>query len=82
MASAGRVQILLTCAKAQERHAMLSDGFSIGYFRLGTRLLVPVLAIPFLYTIVCTKCMPQLFFFSPEVKLHPMKTNFVILLQF
>ena len=38
MASAGRVQALLTCAKAQERRAMLPDGFSVGYFRLGTRL--------------------------------------------
>ena len=38
MASAGRVQTLLTCAKAQERRAMLPDGFSVGYFRLGTRL--------------------------------------------
>ena len=38
MASAGRIETLLTCAKAQERRAMLPDGFSIGYFRLGTRL--------------------------------------------
>ena len=35
MASAGRVQTLLTCAKAPERRA---DGFSVGYFQLGTRL--------------------------------------------
>ena len=39
MASAGRVQTLLMCAKAQERHAMLPDRFSVGYFWLGTRLL-------------------------------------------
>ena len=38
MGSAGRVQTLLTCAKAQERCAMLPDGFSVGYFRLSTRL--------------------------------------------
>ena len=38
MASTGRIQTLLTCAKAQERHAMLPDRFSVGYFRLGTRL--------------------------------------------
>ena len=38
MASAGRVQTLLTCAKAQERRAMLPDGFSVGCFRLGMRL--------------------------------------------
>ena len=40
MASAGHVQTLLTCAKAQERRAMLPDGFSVGYFRLSTRLRV------------------------------------------
>ena len=38
MASAGRVQTLLTCAKAQERRAMLPNGFLVGYFRLGMRL--------------------------------------------
>ena len=38
MVSAGCIQILLTYAKAQERRSMLSDGFSIGYIRLGTRL--------------------------------------------
>ena len=40
MASAGRIQTLLTCARAQERHAMLQDGFSVGYIRLGTRLIL------------------------------------------
>ena len=39
MASASCVQTLLTCAKAQERRAMLPDRFSVGYFRLGTRLI-------------------------------------------
>ena len=43
MASAGRVQTLLTCAKAQERRAMLPDRFSVGYFWLGTRLPFSVL---------------------------------------
>ena len=43
MASA--LQTLLTCAKAQESHAMLPDGFSIGYFRLGTRLPLHLLAL-------------------------------------
>ena len=38
MVRAGCVQTLLTCAKAQERRAMLPDGFSVGYIRLGTRL--------------------------------------------
>ena len=38
MVSAGRVQTLLTCAKAQERRAMLPDGFSVGCFQLVTRL--------------------------------------------
>ena len=38
MASAGRVQTMLTCAKAQERRTMLPDEFSVGYFQLGTRL--------------------------------------------
>ena len=38
MASASRVETLLTCAKTQERRAMLSDGFSVGYFWLGMRL--------------------------------------------
>ena len=38
MGSASRVETLLTCAKAQERRAMLPDGFSVGYFRLSTRL--------------------------------------------
>ena len=42
MASASRVETLLTCAKAQERRTMLPDGFSIGYFRLGTRLEVAI----------------------------------------
>ena len=44
MASAGRVQTLLACAKAQERHAMLPDGYSVGCFRLGTRLLATSLS--------------------------------------
>ena len=35
MVSASRIQILLMCAKAQERHLMLLDGFSIGYIWLG-----------------------------------------------
>ena len=38
MVSAGRVQTMLTCAKAPERRAMLPDGFSVGCFRLVTRL--------------------------------------------
>ena len=38
MASASRVETLLTCAKAQERHAMLPDEFSVGYFWISTRL--------------------------------------------
>ena len=38
MVSAGRVQTLLMCAKAQERRAMIPDRFSVGYIRLGTRL--------------------------------------------
>ena len=38
MVSVGCIQTLLTCAKAQERHAMLLEGFSIGYIQLGTRL--------------------------------------------
>ena len=38
MGSAGRIQTLLMCAKAQERRTMLPDRFSVGYFRLGTRL--------------------------------------------
>ena len=45
MASAGRVQTLLTCAKAQERHAMLPDGFSVGHFRLGTRLRIGMITV-------------------------------------
>ena len=40
MASAGHIQTLLMCAKAQKRRAMLPDGFSIDHFRLGTRLCV------------------------------------------
>ena len=38
MVSAARVQTLLTCAKAQEKGAMLPDGFSVGYIQLGTGL--------------------------------------------
>ena len=37
-ASAGRIQTPLTCAKAQEKRAMLPDGCSVGYFRLRTKL--------------------------------------------
>ena len=39
MVSAGRIQTLLTCAKAQEWRTMLPDGFSVCYIRLGTGLL-------------------------------------------
>ena len=46
MASASCVQTLLTCAKAQERRAMLPDGFSVGYIRLGTRLHVTLRVTP------------------------------------
>ena len=46
MVSAGRVQTLLTCAKAPERPEMLPDGFSVGCFRLVTRLRP---SPPFLY---------------------------------
>ena len=35
MASAGCVQTLLTCAKAQERHAVLPDGFFHKLFPAG-----------------------------------------------
>ena len=46
MVSAGCVQTLLTCAKAQERRTMLPDGFSVGYFRLGTRLTGHISYVP------------------------------------
>ena len=38
MVNTGHIQILLMCAKAQERHVMLPDGFSVDYIRLGKKL--------------------------------------------
>ena len=45
MVSGGHIQTLLPCAKAQERCAMLPDGFSIGYIQPGMRLRLTLLYI-------------------------------------